>query len=84
MILQKDQDGFYQLEYDKIAIKEYQEEVNAKMKYFSSPEERIRWMVENGYYYPELLQEYTMDEIMEIYHLARSFNMNSECSLAKI
>lgn len=82
MILQKDEDGFYQLEHDQAAIAQFQEEVDSKMRKFKSPEARFNWMVRNRYYYRELLKEYTMAQIMEIHNLARSFNFAFQSFMA--
>lgn len=81
-ILQKHEDGFYQLEHDQTAIDLFQAEVTSKMRKFKSPEDRIKWLVKNRYYYKELLKEYTMDQIMEIRDIAYSYNFRFKSFMA--
>ena len=38
-------DGFYQLDKDKEAVKEFQREVSEKLYPFSSTEERFTWLI---------------------------------------
>lgn len=42
--------GFYQLDKDKIAVEEFQQEVNSKRYPFHSCEDRFTWLIENDYY----------------------------------
>ncbi|QHW35847.1 class 1b ribonucleoside-diphosphate reductase subunit alpha (plasmid) [Paenibacillus rhizovicinus] len=82
MILQKHEDGFYQLEHDQDAIWKFQAEVNSKMKKFKTPEQRFKWLVRHKYYYKQLLKEYSMEDILEIHNLARSFNFGFKSFMA--
>ncbi|KTS84488.1 ribonucleotide-diphosphate reductase subunit alpha [Paenibacillus jamilae] len=63
-------DGFYQLDKDREAVAEYLKEVNEKSLHFSNAVERIRYMVSEGYYYPEVLEEYTEEQIEAIHRQA--------------
>lgn len=63
-------DGFYQLEKDREAVAAYLEEVNGKSLHFTNAIERIRYMVSEGYYYPEVLEEYSEDQIETIHRQA--------------
>ncbi|WP_263560499.1 class 1b ribonucleoside-diphosphate reductase subunit alpha [Paenibacillus polymyxa] len=63
-------DGFYQLEKDREAVAEYLREVGDKSMRFDSAIERVRYMVAEGYYYPEVLTQYTPEQITEIHRQA--------------
>lgn len=60
------EDGFYELEKDKEAIRLYKEYINNRTVKFKSRKNRIEWLVKNNYYYPELLEQYTMKEILDL------------------
>lgn len=62
-------DGFYQLDKDKEAVKEYQRYIDTRMMKFKDRETRMNWLVQNNYYYPELFKQYTMEQIMELEEL---------------
>lgn len=72
-IMQK-KDGFFNLEKDKEAIKEYMKsEINKKTKIFNSVKERIEWLIENNYYY-NVLNDYSIQQIEELHKIADSYN----------
>lgn len=70
----KDKDGNYiNLELDRQATKEYfLNNVNQNTVFFHSLEEKLDYLVENGYYDKKVLDKYTMDEIKEVFKLAYS------------
>lgn len=78
---QKDKDGNYiNLELDKDAVRQYfLEYVNKNTVFFHTLEEKLDYLVENGYYDKKVLDKYTMDEIKEIFKIAYSkkFRFNS-------
>lgn len=43
-------DGFYQLEKDKLAVEEFEKEVVEKYYPFKTHEQRMMWLIDNGYY----------------------------------
>lgn len=71
---QKDKDGNYiNLELDRQAVKEYfLNNVNQNTVFFHSLEEKLDYLVENGYYDKKVLDKYTMEEIKEVFKLAYS------------
>lgn len=71
---QKDKDGNYiNLELDRQATKEYfLNNVNQNTVFFHSLEEKLDYLVENGYYDKKILDKYTMEEIKEVFKLAYS------------
>lgn len=71
-VIQRDESGFFKLEKDKEAVVQFLQEAEQKTKVFASSEERILWLVNNDYYYRELLEEYTMEQILEVERIAYS------------
>ena len=71
---QKDKDGNYiNLHLDSQAVKEYfLNNVNQNTVFFHSLEEKLDYLVENGYYDKKVLDKYTMEEIKEVFKLAYS------------
>lgn len=71
---QKDKNGNYiNLELDKQAVKEYfLNNINQNTVFFHSLEEKLDYLVENGYYDKKVLDKYTMEEIKEVFKLAYS------------
>lgn len=75
-------DGFFQLEKDKEAIVVFQEEVRKNTISFSSVAERIQYMLKNDYYYPELLSQYTMEQIEELHRILYSYQFQFQSYMA--
>ena len=69
---QKDKNGDYiNLELDKQAVKEYfLNNINQNTVFFHSLEEKLDYLVENGYYDKKVLDKYTMEEIKEIFKIS--------------
>ena len=68
-VIIKDEDGKYQLEKDKEALKSYIEVyVNPKLKKFNNIEERIKYLIENNYYDEEVINKYSMEFIKKVYN----------------
>lgn len=67
--------GSINLEKDKAATKEYfLEDVNVKMRYFIDLEEKIRYLIDNGYYEREYLEAYDFEFIKELFKKAYAYN----------
>nr|WP_201765370.1 class 1b ribonucleoside-diphosphate reductase subunit alpha [Mycoplasma parvum] len=64
----KGEDGFFSLEKDLLAIKEYEKYVAEHEKYSSRKigYERISWLVQEDYYFPSLLTSYKEEQINEL------------------
>lgn len=69
---QKDKNGNYiNLDLDKQAVREYfLNNVNQNTVFFHSLEEKLDYLVENGYYDKKVLNKYTMEEIKEVFKIA--------------
>ena len=70
----KDSQGNYiNLDLDRQAVKEYfLNNVNQNKVFFNSLEEKLEYLVDEGYYDKKVLDKYTMEEIKEVFKLAYS------------
>ena len=70
----KDGQGNYvNLDLDKQAVREYfLNNVNRNTVFFHSLEEKLEYLVDNGYYDKKVLDKYSMEEIKEVFKLAYS------------
>lgn len=65
------------LEKDKEALKSYfKEEINPKLKKFTTLKEKINFLIENDYYEEKFLKQYSWEEIKEIYKIAYNQNFS--------
>ena len=74
-------DGFYQLDKDKEAVKEFQREVSEKLYPFSSTEERFTWLIENDYYV-NFSEMYDIEFIIGLSNHINSFNFEFQSYMA--
>jgi ribonucleoside-diphosphate reductase, alpha subunit len=66
--------GKLDLAKDKEATRRYfLEHVNAKLRYFIDTEEKIRYLVDEGYYEKEFLQQYRPEFIEQLYEKAYAY-----------
>ncbi|UWD49812.1 class 1b ribonucleoside-diphosphate reductase subunit alpha [Clostridioides difficile] len=71
-VIIKNEQGKYQLEKDKEALSSYIEEfINPKLKKFDNLEERLKYLIDEGYYLEEVIHKYSMDFIKNIYKLIK-------------
>lgn len=71
-VIIKNEQGKYQLEKDKEALSSYIEEfINPKLKKFNNLEERLKYLMDEGYYLEEVIHKYSMDFIKNIYKLIK-------------
>lgn len=71
-VIIKNEQGKYQLEKDKEALSSYIEEfINPKLKKFNNLEERLKYLIDEGYYLEEVIRKYSMDFIKNIYKLIK-------------
>ena len=70
----KDKDGNYiNLDLDRQAVKEFfLNNINQNTVFFYSLEEKLDYLVKEGYYDKKVLDKYTMEEIKEVFKLAYS------------
>lgn len=71
-VIIKNEQGKYQLEKDKEALSSYIEEfINPKLKKFNNLEERLKYLMDEGYYLEEVIHKYSMNFIKNIYKLIK-------------
>lgn len=75
------QDGFYQLHKDKEALEVFMEEARENTVPFNSVAERMEYMKEHDYYY-NVLDEYSLEEVEEVYNIAYGENFEFQSYMA--
>ena len=68
-----DEEGNLQIEKDKEAAREYfvgPGGVNENTVFFHTLKEKLDYLIDNGYYDPDVLVDYSFDQIKEIYKIA--------------
>ncbi|WP_282942579.1 class 1b ribonucleoside-diphosphate reductase subunit alpha [Paenibacillus sp. RC67] len=72
LLMQRDEDGFFQLDKDREAVKAFMEEVHNKSVRFTDTTSKVRYMIDNDYY-EDVYQQYTSAEVEEIYSIAHGY-----------
>ncbi|EQK20468.1 ribonucleoside-diphosphate reductase, alpha subunit [Clostridioides difficile P71] len=66
----KNEQGKYQLEKDKEALSSYIEEfIQPKLRKFNDLEERLKYLIDEGYYSKEVMNQYSIGFIKNIYDM---------------
>ncbi|KAK2199449.1 ribonucleotide-diphosphate reductase subunit alpha [Clostridioides difficile] len=69
-VIIKNEQGKYQLEKDKEALSSYIEEfIQPKLRKFNNLEERLKYLIDEGYYLKEVINQYSIDVIKNIYDM---------------
>ena len=69
-VIIKNEQGKYQLEKDKEALSSYIEEfIQPKFRKFNNLEERLKYLIDEGYYSKEVINQYSIDVIKNIYDM---------------
>lgn len=79
--LMRREDGFYQLDKDKEAVKAFEQEVEEKMMKFENQTERIHWLISNDYYI-DYLNDYSVEFISELAGYVYSFHFKFQSFMA--
>ncbi|MFS0878053.1 ribonucleoside-diphosphate reductase subunit alpha [Solibacillus isronensis] len=67
--------GLLDLDKDKQAVRQYfLEEINARLRYFIDHDEKVRYLVDQGYYEREFIEMYDREFIIKLYEKAYSYN----------
>lgn len=72
MLMQRDEDGFFQLDKDREAVEAFMEEVDRKSVRFASTEEKIRYMIDRDFY-ENVLDLYSIEQVDEIYRITHGY-----------
>lgn len=81
LITQPTNNGFFDLEKDKLAIVELQKEIDENTQKFSSEITRLHWLVDNNYYY-NLFKDYLEEEVLECVELANNIPFEFQSYMA--
>ncbi|HCU2779873.1 TPA: class 1b ribonucleoside-diphosphate reductase subunit alpha [Clostridioides difficile] len=69
-VIIKNEQGKYQLEKDKEALSSYIEAfIQPKLRKFNNLEERLKYLIDEGYYSKEVINQYSIDIIKNIYDM---------------
>ena len=79
-VLQK-RDGFFQLERDREAVREFAAEVAGKLRTFRTPLERMRTLIAEGYY-ENFFERYSEEAIAELSALAYGYGFEFQSFMA--
>ncbi|MDU3061746.1 MAG: class 1b ribonucleoside-diphosphate reductase subunit alpha [Clostridioides difficile] len=85
-VIIKNEQGKYQLEKDKEALSSYIEEfIQPKLRKFNNLEERLKYLIDEGYYSKEVINQYSIDVIKNIYDMIdkHKFEFQSYMSVNK-
>ena len=74
-------EGFYQLEKDKLAVSEFQNEVNERLAKFQDGISRIEWLIENDYYV-DFFEMYSKDDVARIIDKVYTYNFEFQSYMA--
>jgi ribonucleoside-diphosphate reductase alpha chain len=82
-VTQLNENGFFKLEKDKEAVKEFQKsEIEPKLIRFDSVRDRFEYMVMNDFYYKEVLGQYSTEQLEEITALIGSYHFEFQSYMA--
>lgn len=80
-LMRRDEDGFFQLDKDKEAVKAFMEDIQTKTVMFDSITERMNYLIENQFY-ENVYEQYTHEEVEEVIRLAHSFGFEFQSYMA--
>lgn len=72
MLMKTGQDGFYQLEMDREAVREFLADVRQKSLTFESTTAKVKYMIDNDFY-ENLYEKYTPEQIEQVYDITHSY-----------
>jgi ribonucleoside-diphosphate reductase alpha chain len=79
--MQRDEEGFFQLEKDREAVEAFMAEVQRKSLKFATTAEKVRYMID-GDFYENVYEKYTEQEVDRVYALAHSYDFRFQSYMA--
>lgn len=73
MLMKTGEDGFYQLEMDREAVRAFLEDVRSKSLTFESHAAKVNYMIDNDFY-ENFYEKYTPEQISRVYDITHSYN----------
>ncbi|MCI1882675.1 MAG: class 1b ribonucleoside-diphosphate reductase subunit alpha [Sporolactobacillus sp.] len=80
-VLQRGEDGFYQLEKDREAIRVFMEDVRRKTPHFDTILGRLHYLVDHHYYY-DVFTDYDETEIESLHRIAADYHFQFQSFMA--
>lgn len=80
-LMQRDVDGFYQLEKDKEAVEAFMAEVNEKSLKFDSLKDKLDYLITNDFY-DDVFEKYTYEQVKSIFDITESANFQFQSYMA--
>ena len=81
LITKRDESGFFDLQKDKEAIESFLQEVEERTMTFNSEIKRLKYLVDNHYYY-DLFKDYNEEEIIELSEYTLNYDFKFESFMA--
>ncbi|WP_372635698.1 class 1b ribonucleoside-diphosphate reductase subunit alpha [Cohnella sp.] len=81
LLMQRDTEGFFQLDKDREAVAEFMEDVYRKSVKFASHREKVRYMLDNNYY-EDVYERYSEEEVDQIYELTHAYRFQFKSYMA--
>ncbi|NBD26361.1 class 1b ribonucleoside-diphosphate reductase subunit alpha [Paenibacillus glycinis] len=81
LLMQRDADGFFQLDKDLEAVDAFMSDVAGKSLTFASTAEKVRYMIEHDYY-ENVYERYTAQEVDEVYALTHASDFRFQSYMA--
>jgi len=72
LVMQRGADGFFQLDKDREAVREFMEDVHRKSLRFANTTEQVRYLIENDYY-DDVYEQYTEAEVEDVFRIAHGY-----------
>lgn len=71
-LMQRDENGFFQLEKDLEAVAEFMKEVAGRTMTFPTTADKVRYMIDHDYY-ENVYERYTVDEVDQVFAITHSY-----------
>ncbi|WP_239615113.1 class 1b ribonucleoside-diphosphate reductase subunit alpha [Cohnella mopanensis] len=81
LLMQRDPEGFFQLDKDREAVLEFMADVNRKSIHFASSNDKVRYMVDNNFY-ENVYEQYSKQEVEDVYELAHGYRFQFKSYMA--
>lgn len=81
LLMQRDPEGFFQLDKDREAVEEFMADVNRKSIRFASTIDKVRYMVDKDFY-ENVFNQFSEQQIEEIYELAYHYDFQFKSYMA--
>jgi len=81
LLMQRDTEGFFQLDKDREAVEEFMKDIYGRSVHFANTKEKVRYMVDNNFY-EDVYLHYSEREVEQIYELAHSYGFQFKSYMA--